>query len=51
MATILPQAVFSRALDSPLQVLEVLDISHSVAFPGKFFTVLAGQATQSEDFW
>ena len=48
MVTILPQAVFSRTLDSPLQVL---DVSRSVAFPGEFLTPLAGQGTQSEDFW
>ena len=49
MSTILPQAVLSRALDSPSQV-GLLCISHSVAFPGEFLTPLAGQGTQSEDF-
>ena len=44
---ILPQAVLSITLDSASQVP---DVSHSVAFPGELFIVLAGQGTQSEDF-
>ena len=50
MSTILPQVVLSRAPDSLSQV-DLLGISHSVEFPGEFLTLLAGQDTQSEDFW
>ena len=47
--TILPQAVLPvlRTLDFPSHILST---SHSVAFPGEFLTLLAGQAIHIASF-